>query len=448
MLQSPSTPYSRGSSSVVSNTDSDETSQSTNLGSLGSLEHTGRRGYSDGDALQRRPSLDRQYHHSARLSTPHERSRARSDVMDQNRITVRRRAMILEDRRRHFSGYRDSHARRASSSSSIHPQYSPPQLFHDRGSAFHDRALSSSLPGTSGPFLTDINQRPLPRLPRGGDDAAHHPRLPKWQPDEDTSECPICEAPFTFWYRKHHCRKCGRVVCANCSPHRITIPKQYIVHPPDAIPIIPTTPATDDIEVVDLTGEEDQDPNITGGSRRQPDRAIYGGQEVRLCNPCVPDPNPSPHMPYQIHSAAFSINHPQRNSHPLPNESNSNSNSNSNSRIWDSAISAVPAVHDRTAANQHHRNRQTRSDAGHNTYLPRNAAPSSHSRNESSGMDSAFPRPNSGNPFGSLSNPTNTVSLRRVAMFLLSLHKYPSFFQNTFGHGIELITNIIVSMHR
>ena len=418
MLQSHTTPHSLGSPSVVPNTDSGETSQSTNLGSLSSFENTGRRDYSDGDALQRRSSLERQSHHSARFSTPHERSRARSDAMDQNRITARRRAMILEDRRRHFSEYRDSQTRRASSSTSIHPQYSPPPLSHDRGSAFHNRAPLSSVPGTSGSFLADINQRPLPRLPQGGDDAAHHPRLPRWQPDEDTSECPICGAAFTFWYRKHHCRKCGRVVCANCSPHRITIPKHYIVHPPDAIPIIPTTPATEDIEIVDLTGEEDQESSITGDSRRQSDHAIYGGQEVRLCNPCVPDPNPSPHMPYQMHSPTFSINHPQRHSYPLLNESSSNSNSNS--RIWDSAMSALPAVYDRTAANQHHRDRQTRSDAGHNTYHPRNALASSHLRNESNSHDLALSRPNSGNSFGSLPNPTNTVSLKRVLRLYLA----------------------------
>ncbi|KAF1825233.1 uncharacterized protein K489DRAFT_315338, partial [Dissoconium aciculare CBS 342.82] len=49
--------------------------------------------------------------------------------------------------------------------------------------------------------------------------------LPQWQADADASHCPVCENEFTFWYRKHHCRKCGRVVCATCSPHRITIPR-------------------------------------------------------------------------------------------------------------------------------------------------------------------------------------------------------------------------------
>ena len=58
--------------------------------------------------------------------------------------------------------------------------------------------------------------------------------LPRWQPDGDVDRCPVCRTEFSFWYRKHHCRKCGRVVCAACSPHRITIPRQYIVQPPSS----------------------------------------------------------------------------------------------------------------------------------------------------------------------------------------------------------------------
>ncbi|KAF1350184.1 hypothetical protein BDV97DRAFT_286388, partial [Delphinella strobiligena] len=55
--------------------------------------------------------------------------------------------------------------------------------------------------------------------------------LPWWMPDETSSKCCICETPFTFLTRRHHCRRCGRLVCATCSPHRITIPRQYIVAP-------------------------------------------------------------------------------------------------------------------------------------------------------------------------------------------------------------------------
>ncbi|CAH0049406.1 unnamed protein product [Clonostachys solani] len=102
--------------------------------------------------------------------------------------------------------------------------------------------------------------------------------LPRWQPDAEVTYCPICQTQFSIFVRKHHCRKCGRVVCNSCSPHRIIIPHQYIVRPPGAeIPILPQTLLTDQLGVgyFDVNG-------------------IPGGERVRLCNPCVPDPNIAP----------------------------------------------------------------------------------------------------------------------------------------------------------
>lgn len=46
-------------------------------------------------------------------------------------------------------------------------------------------------------------------------------RIIKWEPDSSVTDCPICENTFGYTLRKHHCRLCGRVVCAslatNCS---------------------------------------------------------------------------------------------------------------------------------------------------------------------------------------------------------------------------------------
>ncbi|RHZ66268.1 hypothetical protein CDV55_103663 [Aspergillus turcosus] len=112
---------------------------------------------------------------------------------------------------------------------------------------------------------------------------------PRWQPDSEVTNCPICGTTFSFWYRKHHCRKCGRVVCAACSPHRITIPRQFIVRPPEpnrspASTLIPARAA----QVINLDGDDIvQSPGAINP-------ALGGGEEVRLCNPCVPDPNPEP----------------------------------------------------------------------------------------------------------------------------------------------------------
>ncbi|KAK3328901.1 hypothetical protein B0H66DRAFT_526298 [Apodospora peruviana] len=93
--------------------------------------------------------------------------------------------------------------------------------------------------------------------------------LPRWQPDAEVTYCPICYAQFSIFVRKHHCR--------------ITIPYQYIVQPPG-------TPRQS-ISSRYLTGGVDI--SIVGG-----------GERVRLCNPCVPDPNTAP--PQTISQGAHS----------------------------------------------------------------------------------------------------------------------------------------------
>ncbi|KAJ5895634.1 hypothetical protein N7495_007325 [Penicillium taxi] len=122
-------------------------------------------------------------------------------------------------------------------------------------------------------------------------------RLPPWQPDSEVSSCPICKTVFSFWYRKHHCRKCGRVVCAACSPHRITIPRQFIIRPPEALESPESSPTISREHTIDLTEE---DP-FSVFAYFNP--ALGGGEEVRLCNPCVPDPNPNPLNQNPLHGA-------------------------------------------------------------------------------------------------------------------------------------------------
>ncbi|KNC55781.1 uncharacterized protein AMSG_11214 [Thecamonas trahens ATCC 50062] len=46
-----------------------------------------------------------------------------------------------------------------------------------------------------------------------------------WVPDAARSACALCVASFGFLRRRHHCRQCGEVVCASCSPQRKPLPK-------------------------------------------------------------------------------------------------------------------------------------------------------------------------------------------------------------------------------
>ncbi|OZJ06649.1 hypothetical protein BZG36_00277 [Bifiguratus adelaidae] len=40
-----------------------------------------------------------------------------------------------------------------------------------------------------------------------------------WMPDDNCRECYECKKPFTVFRRKHHCRICGQIFCANCASH-------------------------------------------------------------------------------------------------------------------------------------------------------------------------------------------------------------------------------------
>ena len=115
------------------------------------------------------------------------------------------------------------------------------------------------------------SMRATPMAPRREDERRESDIVFRaWQPDSEVSKCPVCQTEFHFFYRKHHCRKCGRVVCAACSPHRITIPRQYIVQPPSS-----------------SDGEQSPSSPVSAGTSG---RNLGGGEIVRVCNPCVPDP--------------------------------------------------------------------------------------------------------------------------------------------------------------
>lgn len=261
-------------------------------------------------------------------------SDGREDGDRQTQLDARRIAVMAVDRKRRFMVHEDELMRRRSISGTI---AGPPPIERSQRSMHPPpRTRTNNGLGSSSSNVMDPSspERPLPRRPSIGsirNRISGDFVLPRWQPDLEVSKCPICGTQFSFWYRKHHCRKCGRVVCASCSPHRITIPRQFIVHPPMDASSGFVTGGTAHIEVVDLTENADEDltayPNtgqIQGDQQsprrnRRVDSALGGGQEVRLCNPCVPDPNPLPPPNYtSTTSNARSLPPVPGSNRPLP----------------------------------------------------------------------------------------------------------------------------------
>ena len=47
---------------------------------------------------------------------------------------------------------------------------------------------------------------------------------PVWVPDDEASSCSVCRIGFSLTRRRHHCRKCGDLVCGDCSKSRVVLP--------------------------------------------------------------------------------------------------------------------------------------------------------------------------------------------------------------------------------
>lgn len=56
-----------------------------------------------------------------------------------------------------------------------------------------------------------------------------------WQPDLDTKSCMVCNRKFGLLLRRHHCRRCGQVVCDKCSPYKVFLNPSDILQDPAGI---------------------------------------------------------------------------------------------------------------------------------------------------------------------------------------------------------------------
>jgi len=62
--------------------------------------------------------------------------------------------------------------------------------------------------------------------------SVNHNNYPEdWEKDEDVSHCKTCNKPFSLLNRKHHCRNCGGIFCADCTKQRSVI-KEKSYHEP------------------------------------------------------------------------------------------------------------------------------------------------------------------------------------------------------------------------
>ncbi|CAN8242355.1 unnamed protein product [Cochlearia groenlandica] len=68
--------------------------------------------------------------------------------------------------------------------------------------------------------FVDIFKSWMPKM----NDSSPHMSRDFWMPDQSCPVCYECDAHFTVFNRRHHCRLCGRVFCAKCAADSIPSP--------------------------------------------------------------------------------------------------------------------------------------------------------------------------------------------------------------------------------
>lgn len=52
-------------------------------------------------------------------------------------------------------------------------------------------------------------------------------KKPDWVPNDYSMTCERCMVTFTMTKRRHHCRGCGHLFCADCCNQRVKLPKSW-----------------------------------------------------------------------------------------------------------------------------------------------------------------------------------------------------------------------------
>ena len=57
------------------------------------------------------------------------------------------------------------------------------------------------------------------------------PTTAHWKPDASATDCAVCHVTFTWFFRRHHCRHCGDVVCDSHSRQNVPLDQNARFHP-------------------------------------------------------------------------------------------------------------------------------------------------------------------------------------------------------------------------
>ncbi|XP_067939019.1 pleckstrin homology domain-containing family F member 2-like isoform X2 [Watersipora subatra] len=107
---------------------------------------------------------------------------------------------------------------------------------------------------------------------------------PVWIPDSQARGCMLCSTPFTMLNRRHHCRKCGKLVCDDCSKHRWNFPQQSSKPQRVCNTCYKDLNSTSNLNMPseppmsDSDSEDSDDEDETENGDRKDEAQFYGGQ--------------------------------------------------------------------------------------------------------------------------------------------------------------------------
>jgi rabenosyn-5 len=113
--------------------------------------------------------------------------------------------------------------------------------------------------------------------------------ISQWQHDESVLKCPHCDSFFgTFSKRRHHCRLCGKVVCASCTSMQKLVVSDSFVKRESSGSFILDNLLSSGSSVPGSFSNQDRTPNSSVGSS-----SVYEGSsnkvilgEIRVCSKC------------------------------------------------------------------------------------------------------------------------------------------------------------------
>jgi hypothetical protein len=75
------------------------------------------------------------------------------------------------------------------------------------------------------------------------------PTTAHWKPDESAKSCYVCKETFGWMFRRHHCRRCGNVVCYAHVKRTIPLDQNARIHP-QGLPSKACDPCHDEYKIV------------------------------------------------------------------------------------------------------------------------------------------------------------------------------------------------------